>query len=145
MPSLISASDTDAQRYIRSRMIADRIRTIGDRYERQYGEHQLESWLSAIIFSQNPASTGFTSMLWGRLQKVREIFQTGYCLLKVLTAECGLNVNKLPQEDKQWTLFQRLLDMMMNIVSPSFLEHHGGWVGQFAVLNSRTVLGVSIL
>lgn len=118
-------------------MIADRLRTLGDQYERQHGEHQLESWLSSLIFNQNPASTfstGFTSIsttLQGLPQKVSEIFRIGYYLLKVLTADLGPNVNKLPREDmyRQWTLFERLWDIVMKTVSPWIWEH-GEWVGQ---------------
>jgi len=107
-------------------MIADRLRTLGDQYERQHGEHQLESWLSSLIFNQNPAST-FSTLP----QKVSEIFRIGYYLLKMLTADLGLNVNKLPREDmyRQWTLFERLWDIVMKTVSPWIWEH-GAWVGQ---------------
>lgn len=56
----------------------------------------------------------------------------GYYLLEVLTDEFGPNVDKLPQEDKRWTLFQKLWDVMMNAVAPWIWEQ-GGWVGQLAV------------
>lgn len=134
---MIDGCSTDVQRHICSRMIADRLRTLGDQYERQHGEQQLESWLSSLIFNQNPASTfstGFTSIsttLQGLPQKVSEIFRIGYFLLKVLTADLGPNVNKLPREDiyRQWTLFERLWDIVMKTVSPWIWEH-GEWVGQ---------------
>jgi len=134
---MIDGCSTDVQRHICSRMIADRLRTLGDQYERQHGEQQLESWLSSLIFNQNPASTfstGFTSIsttLQALPQKVSEIFRIGYFLLKVLTADLGPNVNKLPREDmyRQWTLFERLWDIVMKTVSPWIWEH-GEWVGQ---------------
>ena len=123
---MIDGCSTDVQRHLFSRMIADRLRTLGDQYERQHGEHQLKNWLSSLIFNQNPAST-FSTLP----QKVSEIFRIGYYLLKMLTADLGPNVNKLPREDmyRQWTLFERLWDIVMKTVSPWIWEH-GEWVGQ---------------
>ena len=131
------STDTQRDRDFYSKLIADRIRSIGDRYARQFDEHQLERRLTSIILGQNPANTGFASVLatlrgclsW---QKVSEIFQIGYYLLELLTAEFGQDVNKLPQEDKRWTLFQKLWDVMMNAVAPWIWEH-GRRVGQFAL------------
>ena len=137
LPALINRFSMDAEKQVYSRMIADRIRSIGDSYARKYGEEQLETRLMSLILSQNPANMNLTSVLsvvrgclsW---QKVSEIFWVGYNLLEMLTAEFGPHVHKLPQEDKRWALFQKLWEVMMSTVAPWIWEHGGG-VGKYYV------------
>ena len=79
LPALINHCSVDAEREVYSKMIADRIRSIGDRYARKYGEDQLERKLMSLVLHRTPANMNLTSalsVLQGRLswQKVSEIF-----------------------------------------------------------------------
>ncbi len=115
-----------------ARIIAERLKIIGDKLEQEHGEERLSSLVNSFVsfgVDQPITITRFLRLLRNlrsRLnwKKVSEVFVVGYRLLEIMT-----QATTKPFEDERWWLFERLWDFMVNTVARWVMEN-GGWVRQ---------------
>lgn len=112
-----------------ARIIAERLKIIGDKLEQEHGEERLSSLVNSFVsfgVDQPITITRFLRLLRNlrsRLnwKKVSEVFVVGYRLLEIMT-----QATTKPFEDERWWLFERLWDFMVNTVARWVMEN-GGW------------------
>ena len=95
-------------RVIKARMIADRLKAIGDEVEDEYNKSKLDDLIMLVMYTQ--------TLSW---RKVAELFKRLYRVMETI------------QYDDQVPLFEKVWGCLLDSVVP-WIQDKGGWVSPYS-------------
>ncbi len=116
---------------LRARIIAERLKMLGDSYEDNHNEEHLENLLTRAVLdnAHGHGLTQYIKILTGLCDhlswpKISEIFSVGYSMFEKLSSTLGD-----PYVDERWELFQKLWESTVSVVA-RWIRDNGGWVSR---------------
>ena len=110
----------------RAKIIAERLKVIGDDYESKKKIQNFEEDLSGLIRTFARPTSAFSLLCY-----VTRIFRGLYEILSLLKSKFG--ERNPPDNDERWQLFLKTLDLLRNDIVP-LISSRGGWVRKLTSL-----------
>lgn len=119
--TLVESGYCEASTRVRSRLIAERLKVIGDSIDRDHRRNNSEDQLSNLMSNLLGMTSSWSALSW---REVTVVFQNLYRLSTSLNSQFGDNP---PHSDDMWQLFQKTFNFLRDKIVP-WISRNGGWV-----------------